>query len=116
MARQDSLPKILIVDDEPSNLILLERVFHRHYEVVCAENGRDALGILEQSPIDIVLLDIMMPMMTGLQVLQVIRSQPALVELPVVLVSALSDGREVAEGLRLGANDYVTKPIDIDVM
>jgi two-component system, sensor histidine kinase and response regulator len=116
MARQDTLPRLLIVDDEPSNLILLQRVFQKHYDVTCAESGKEALSILDHSHMDIVLLDIMMPQVTGIQVLQTIRSQPELIELPVVLVSALSDGRDVAEGLRLGANDYVTKPIDIDVM
>jgi signal transduction histidine kinase len=68
-----------------------------------------------QAPFDLVLLDIMMPQMDGLQVLQHIRSNPKTADLPVILISALAEGQQIARGLECGANDYVTKPIDMDV-
>src|SRR5690606_21237393 len=83
-------PRILIVDDEPMNVILLERLFSREYDVTTATNGRDTLAHLAKSNFDCLLLDIMMPGISGLQVLQSIRADSATAELPVILVSALT--------------------------
>ena len=73
----NSLPTILAVDDEPANLLLLQRLLQREFRVICSPNGRTALEILAQTPVDVVLLDIMMPMMNGYQVLQAIRDTPS---------------------------------------
>jgi two-component system, sensor histidine kinase and response regulator len=110
------LPRLLVVDDEPFNLSLIERIFRKGYEVVCVNSGQAALYTLEQTTFDVVLLDIMMPEMNGLTVLEAIRHRPETVELPVILVSAMSNSQDVANGLTLGANDYVVKPIDTDIM
>src|SRR5262245_28244357 len=107
------LPRLLVVDDEPFNLGLMERIFRKDYHVVCVNSGQAALDILAQAPFDVVLLDVMMPEMNGLAVLETLRSRSETVELPVILVS---DSQDVAHGLRLGANDYVVKPIDTDIM
>ncbi len=110
------LPTILAVDDEPANLLLLQRLLQRQFRVICSPNGSTALQILEQTPIDVVLLDIMMPYMNGYQVLQTIRSgDNTNSDIPVILVSAMSDAKDVAQGLEIGANDYITKPIDPEV-
>ncbi len=109
-------PRILIVDDEPMNVALLERLFAREYEVVTATNGRAALELLEKKPFDCLLLDIMMPGMSGLQMLEILRADVATSDLPVILVTALADRQDVVRGLKLGANDYVTKPIEMDVL
>jgi signal transduction histidine kinase len=108
--------RILIVDDEPMNVMLLERLFAREYEVVTASNGADALDVLSKKPFDCLLLDIMMPGMSGLHVLEKLRADPQTADVPVILVSALSDRQDVVRGLRMGANDYVTKPIEMDVL
>ncbi|MBI1282495.1 MAG: response regulator [Anaerolineaceae bacterium] len=110
-----SLPTILAVDDEPANLLLLQRLLQREFRVICSPNGQAALAILGQTPIDVVLLDIMMPQMNGYQVLQAIREMPTVADIPVILISAMSDAKDVAQGLEIGANDYITKPIDPDV-
>ena len=107
--------RILAVDDEPSNLILLERILNPIYEVVCVNSGQDALSKIAQESFDLVLLDIMMPGMTGYDVLDILRGHEQSADLPVILISALSDGDDIARGLQLGANDYVTKPIDFDI-
>jgi signal transduction histidine kinase len=107
---------ILIVDDDPTNLMLLRRLFERDYFVTCAQSGQQALDHLSDYTFDLVLLDIMMPTITGLQLLRVIRDNPLTSALPVILVSALSDNRDIIQGLELGANDYITKPIDVNVV
>lgn len=110
------LPTVLAVDDEPANLLLLQRLLQRQFRVICSPNGATALQILEQNPIDVVLLDIMMPHMNGYQVLQTIRGgDSATSDIPVILISAMSDAKDVAQGLEIGANDYITKPIDPEV-
>lgn len=113
MSRPVRTTRLLIVDDERPNLELMSRVFNS-YETMTAQSGKEALLAIEQQKFDVVLLDIMMPVMTGLEVLKIIRETHESAELPVILVSALSERRSVTSGLRLGANDYIIKPIDID--
>ncbi|MFN8373924.1 MAG: response regulator [Anaerolineae bacterium] len=108
--------RILIVDDDPANLMLLRRLFEKDCLVDCAQNAQEALNYLATTGFDLALLDIMMPGITGLQLLQMIRYNPQTSAIPIILVSALSDNQDIARGLELGANDYVTKPIDPDVV
>lgn len=107
---------LLIVDDEPANVMLLSRIFGRDNTVHTAHHGRDALALIEQHTFDVVLLDIMMPDISGLDVLQHIRQRQSRSELPVVLISALSDVSDVVQGIHMGANDYISKPFDYDVL
>ena len=109
------LPTILAVDDEPANLLLLQRMLQRQYRVICSPNGQTALEILAQTPVDVVLLDIMMPRMNGYEVLKTIRANANTCDIPVIMVSAMSDAKDVAQGLETGANDYIIKPIDPEV-
>lgn len=109
-------PHILVVDDEPDNRRLLNRILARTAKITEAGDGHSALDYLARESFDLVLLDIMMPDMTGLEVLEIIRKAPATVDLPVVLISALSDTDDIVRGLQLQANDYISKPIDIDVV
>jgi two-component system sensor histidine kinase/response regulator len=107
---------ILIVDDEVVNRILLTRILKVQHALVEADSAKLALAILEQQPVDLVLLDIMMPEMNGLEALDVIRKQPETSQTPVILISALSRTADIVAGLHLGANDYITKPIDVEVV
>jgi signal transduction histidine kinase len=116
MIQEKTLPLMLVVDDEPGNVVLLQRLFQRHFQVMTANNGQDALDILVQAPFDVVLLDIMMPGMDGLEALGIIRSRPNLADIPVILVSALTDNEDIVRGLQLGANDYIAKPIEADIV
>jgi CheY-like chemotaxis protein len=107
---------LLVVDDSPINRELLNTYLGRAGFVVrLAEGGQKALEILEREPIDLVLLDIMMPGLNGLQVLSHIRKTRSPVALPVIMVTARAESEDMVEALRLGANDYVTKPIDFPV-
>lgn len=109
-------PVILAVDDEPANLKLLQRILSgEDYHMVGVPDGESALTFIAGTQPDLILLDIMMPGMNGLDVLRHLRADAATAHLPVILISALADARNITAGLELGANDYITKPIDVDV-
>lgn len=103
-------PRVLIVDDEASNIAILDRLFRSEYQTMTATRGDAALKLLDEETFDLVLLDIMMPQISGLEVLKNIRRNPRTVDLPVILISARMDENDVVEGLSIGANDYITKP------
>jgi len=103
--------KILIVDDEPNILISLEYLMQREgFEVSVARDGLQAIAAIENNPPDLVLLDVMMPGKTGLEVCQHVRAQDRLREVCIVMLTAKGRETDVAKGLALGANAYVTKP------
>lgn len=109
--------RVLIVDDYPINIELLAAILDRlGYEVASADAGDAALRVIEAEPPDVVLMDILMPGKSGLDVLRSIRETPATADLPVILVSGLGETSHIVEGLALGANDYVTKPIDMPIL
>lgn len=105
--------RVLIVDDNDLNLDLLQRqVKKAGYEPVCANGGRQALEFLETAPYDLVLLDVMMPDIDGVEVLKKLKSLPDLKDLPVIMVSALDESETTTTCIDLGAEDYLTKPFD----
>ncbi len=103
---------VLIADDERHSLILLQRILEPDYHVTAVEDGQEALQLLQQGVFDLVLTDINMPVLDGFGLLKAIRNTPQLAHLPVILVSGMSDSDDIARGLKLGANDYLTKPVD----
>ncbi|MGL5837528.1 MAG: response regulator [Sphingorhabdus sp.] len=110
-------PSVLIVDDLEANRTLLERRLEKFgYRVSCADSGAMALSMLEREVPDIVLLDYMMPQMNGLEVLAKLRASAVMRDLPVIMVTARAEAEAVVEALDSGADDYVTKPIDFDVL
>ncbi|MDH3629154.1 MAG: EAL domain-containing protein [Acidobacteriota bacterium] len=114
--RPDENGTILIVDDNEMNLDMLSRRMRRAgYDTVSVDSGREALQAVEGGEIDLVLLDIEMPEMSGLEVLKCLRSGHSRTDLPVIMVTARTDSKDVVEALDLGANDYVTKPVDMAV-
>jgi CheY-like chemotaxis protein len=107
---------ILVVDDLPANRDLMTRRLERSgFRVLSAGGGPEALELLKRSPVDLVLLDIMMPGMTGFDVLKAVRLTRSPASLPVIMVTAKTDSEDVVEALSLGANDYVTKPVNYPV-
>lgn len=102
-----------MADDDPVILGLLEVNFEMEgFTVVTAEDGAIALEKAKQSRPDIVILDVMMPNMTGHEVAAALRDDPDLADVPIIFVSAKAQGADVAKGIELGAADYVTKPFD----
>src|SRR3954451_18222424 len=113
-AKADSL---LVVDDNELNRDALARLLQRQgYSGVVAKNGQQALEALGEQGVDLVLLDVTMPGLSGLEVLKVIRRMDSALALPVIMVTAKSQSADVVEALELGANDYVTKPLDFPVV
>ena len=107
----DKKDKILIVDDEPGNVFLLELMLEDKYELLKANNGQDAITITEQELPDLILLDIMMPKMDGLAVCKKLFQDSKTKDIPVILVSAKTMDEDVEKGLDIGAVDYIKKPI-----
>jgi serine phosphatase RsbU (regulator of sigma subunit) len=107
------IPTILIVDDEPLNIDYLEQELEEGaFKLVTAANGRQALDRLEEESPDLVLLDIMMPIMDGFEVLSRMKADPATRDIPVIVISADDNLQSVVRGIQLGAEDYLPKPFE----
>ncbi len=111
------MKNILIVDDDQiNNKMLSKKLEKRGYNIIQAFNGTDCLTIMESEQIvDIILLDIMMPDLSGSEVLKKLRETHSQFELPVIMVTGKSDTEDIVENLRLGANDYIVKPVNSEV-
>ena len=110
---KDKNPKILIVDDEPFNVDYLEQELEDlDYDTVSAFNGQQALKQVDDESPDVILLDIMMPVMDGFQVLERIKADDTRRDIPVIIISAMSDLDSVVKGIKLGAEEYMPKPFD----
>jgi len=108
--------RLLIVDDVVENREILRRRFERHgYHATEASGGIEALDLIEREAFDLVLLDMMMPDISGLEVLERIRARFSPGVLPVIMVTAKSQSEDVVEALNRGANDYITKPVDFSI-
>ena len=109
-------PRLLIVDDISDNRAVLTRRFHRRgFDVVEADSGFAAIELIGSELFDLVLLDVMMPGIDGIETLKRIRDQKSASALPVIMVTAKSESDNIVGALELGANDYVTKPVDFAV-
>jgi putative two-component system response regulator len=107
----DNRPKILLVDDEPANLQVLRHILQDDYRLLFARDGEKALAFALREAPDLVLLDIMMPGMTGYEVCSALKRDARSATIPVIFVTALADISDEAQGFELGAVDYITKPI-----
>ena len=108
------MKKILIVDDEPNIVMTLEYTFKKsNYEVFIARDGQEALDILKTNFPDVIILDIMMPMVDGFATLEQIRKDANLQHTKVIFLSAKNKESDIEKGLALGADAYMTKPFSI---
>lgn len=106
-----SLTKILIVDDDPDLLLLLNKMLKRiGAETVMAENGESGLALLKAQQFDLLVLDLMLPDIDGYEVLERVRADKDLKDLPVLILSARADPDAISKGLEAGADGYLTKP------
>ncbi|HJV74925.1 MAG TPA: response regulator [Noviherbaspirillum sp.] len=112
MNRPLDLPTILIVDDAPDNIMLLSALLKGRYKVKIATDGAKALQIAAVAPHpDLILLDVMMPEMDGFETCRRLKAAPATADIPVIFLTARIQPEDEEKGLRLGAADYITKPI-----
>ncbi|HDR90323.1 MAG TPA: response regulator [Bacteroidetes bacterium] len=106
--------KILVIDDSNTNVVLLDVVLQKEgYEVITASSAREALAYLEKDKPDLILLDILMPQTNGLELLEKIRQEPKLADLPVIMITAVGNENYKEKAQKLGAVDYFEKPIDV---
>lgn len=103
--------KVLVVEDNPAMVALLaDALIEAGYVVVSADNGKQGLALVESEKPDLVVLDLMMPVMSGLQVLRVLRGEPATQYLPVIVLTGRNGQADALEGWMGGADRYLTKP------
>ncbi len=107
----DKEPRILVVDDEPLNIELMELYLSENYRIIPAENGKEGLKRAYED-IDLILLDLMMPDMTGYEVCRILKNDPLTCYIPVIMVTALSGREEKIKGIQAGADDFLPKPVD----
>jgi adenylate cyclase len=106
-------PRILVADDQPMNVDILQTRLAVHgYELLTAADGEEALGVARAQLPDLILLDIMMPKMDGLEVCRLLKGDAALPFMPIILVTAKADTKDIVAGLEAGADEYLTKPVD----
>jgi len=106
-------PLILIVDDEPTNLEILQtRLVAHDYEILTATDGEAGLAIAREKQPDLILLDIMMPKMDGIEVCRHLRADSSLPFMPIIMVTAKADSKDVVAGLEAGGDEYLAKPVD----
>lgn len=114
---QDCLSRVLIVEDDEDIRLLTQQIMQKlGHETMIAANGGEAIECIEQHSLDLVLLDVMMPVIDGFEVLEWIRERYSMLELPVIMVTALSEDNYVVRALKMGANDHVSKPFDFNVI
>jgi DNA-binding response OmpR family regulator len=111
-----TVPKILIVDDETMNARMLEMTLEGEYETMIAYTGDDAIRLVNEWQPDLLLLDVMMPELSGFDVCRIIKSETVSAAIPIIFVTALDNLSDESLGLTLGAVDYIAKPINPDIV
>ena len=103
---------VMVVDDDPDTVLILARHVQREgYTVIEATSGFECLRILRDRPVDVILLDLMMPEMDGFEVCRALKANPATADIPIIMITARDDLEARAEGMRLGVGDFLAKPV-----
>lgn len=109
--------KVLIVDDEELNVDYLEqRLEDLEYQIITASDGQKALDKIKSDQPDLILLDLMMPVLDGFAVLSQVKADPSLRDIPVIIISADHDSKSIVRGIKQGADDYLTKPVNAELL
>lgn len=111
----EARPSILIIDDQPSNLLMLGNALEEEYELRIATSAAMGLELAESTQPALILLDVMMPQMDGFETCRLLRGHPQLASIPVIFLTAMSELGSESQGLKLGAVDYITKPIHVEI-
>lgn len=113
---QDTMKKILIVDDSAASLAAMTAVLSGSYRVFPVNSGATALKVLEKQRPDLILLDVEMPEISGIDLIKIIKSDENLSDIPVIFLTALNDAASKTQGLKLGAADYIHKPVNAEAL
>ena len=109
-------PVIMLVDDQPDTIEFLRINLSERYSIVSARNGKDALELLDKTDIDLIISDIMMPVLDGIEFCEKVKQHPRFDHIPVILLTAKTMDSQKVEGYRAGTDAYLTKPFDMDVL
>jgi len=116
MTPTDARPRLLVVDDEPTNLQVLRHVLQADYRLLFATDGERALALARQQLPELILLDVMMPGISGYEVCAALKADAATAAIPVIFVTALNDSQDETRGFEAGGVDYITKPVSAPVV
>jgi adenylate cyclase len=116
MSAMSERPRILIADDNEDALVLLEDRLSRSYDILTAGDGEEALAVARMAVPDLILLDVMMPKLDGLSVCRTLKEDSTLPFIPIIMVTARADSRDIVDGLDAGADEYLTKPVDPEAL
>lgn len=108
--------RILVVDDERINIQVITAALRDEYEIVPAQNGYDAISLLKEHKPDLILLDVMMPDLSGFDVCSIIKADASFADIPVIFLTALDTQEGELKGLELGGIDYLMKPVNFDLL
>lgn len=112
MEQVQKVPRIMVVDDDPDTVSILARHLRREgFDAIEAVSGAECLRLAEEAPVDIILLDLMMPDMDGFDVCRALKDNPGTAEIPIIMITARDDLDARAEGMRLGVSDFLAKPV-----
>ncbi len=103
---------ILVADDEPMNQLIMQELLEDEFDLLCVDNGIECVRSVQHRRPDMILMDVNMPEMNGLEATEKIKSLESCSDLPIILVSVLATKSDVATGLAAGADDYITKPFN----
>jgi len=109
-------PRILIVDDDPINIRFLIRALQGPYDICTATSGCDAISQVRKAPPDLLILDVMMPDLSGFDVCKIIKSEETYSDIPILFLTAMGAIESEIIGLALGGIDYLTKPVNLDLL
>lgn len=112
----DKQKVVLVVDDTPENIDVAKEILSSRYKVKAALSGEKGLEICFKKPPDLILLDVMMPDMDGYEVCRYLKNDENTNNIPIILITGISELDEITKGLELGANDYMTKPISASLL
>lgn len=116
MQTSSKRPTVLLVDDEPFNLSLLDGVLSRNYIIQTAGNGPEALKLAFASPPDLILIDVMMPVMDGFEVCRRLKENATTMHVPVIFITAKNEIKDEELGFAVGASDFIHKPISAPIV
>lgn len=109
-------PRVMIVDDEPINIRVLEKALLDTYEIFPVHNGHDAIRLVKEMLPDLIILDVMMPDLSGFDVCKIIKNDEMFADIPVLFLTAMDTLAGEVMGLELGGTDYLTKPVNFDLL
>jgi DNA-binding response OmpR family regulator len=112
LEQSERIAQIMVVDDDPDTVSILARHLQREgYDAIEAVSGAECIRLARERPVDVILLDLMMPGMDGFDVCRVLKEHPKTAEIPIIMITARDDLDARAEGMRLGVSDFLAKPV-----